>query len=228
MLRKQDLYDKAVSLRRKGLSYNEILDVVPVGHGTMSRWCSGIELTEKQKKRIKEKRLNTPLIKNLIESSSRNKGEDVSWAEKAVSRIKIDEKSLLLSGILLYWAEGYNSDKSQSAVFTNTDPEMIKLVMKFFREVLSVSDSKIKAMVRIGEEGEVKKAEKYWSIITSLPLERFQKPEILRLKENSKSLERYPNGICRISVYDVRVRRKIDRCIKLFKDSILSPRSSTG
>lgn len=217
MLRKQNLHDKAVSLRRKGLSYNEILEVVSVGHGTVSRWCSGIELTEEQKKRITDKKRNSPLIKKLRNLSVKNKELDKRWAEERIKRINPNRDSLLISGVMLYWAEGFNSDKSQNAVFTNTDPEMVKIMMRFFREILSVDESRMKAMVRIGEEGNVRKAEEYWSKITELPIDRFQKPEILKLKENSRSIERYPNGICRISVYDVRIRRKINNCIGLIK-----------
>ena len=219
------MYDKAISLRKKGLSYNEILAIVPAGQGTISRWCHDIELTEKQKNRIKDKKRSTFLIKNSIESSLKNKEKDKIWAETAISKIKIDDSKLLLSGIMLYWAEGFNSDKSQNAVFTNTDSEMVKIMMRFFRNILLVDDLKMKVMVRIGERGNVNKAEKYWSKITGLPMGSFQKPEILKLKENSRSLERFPNGICRLSIYDVTVRRKISNCIRLIKDTT-SPRSS--
>ena len=225
MIRKKALHDKVISLREKGLSYNEILGVVSIGNGTISRWCSAIELTEKQKDRIKDKKRNTPLIRNSIKSSMENKGRDKAWAEKVMSEVKLGGNELLLSGIMLYWAEGFNSSKSQNAVFTNTDSEMVKLALRFFREVLLVDNSKVKVMVRIGEKGDVAMAEKYWAKVTGLSMDRFQKPEILKLKENSKSLEKYPNGICRISVYDVTVRRKISNCIELIKSKI-SPRSS--
>ncbi|HNY36051.1 MAG TPA: hypothetical protein PLD14_00760 [Candidatus Pacearchaeota archaeon] len=227
MHRKEKSYIKAISLRKKGFSYNEILDIVPVGHGTISRWCCDIELTEKQKNRIKDKQRNVPLIKNLIETSIKNKEQDRLWANKIFSKVNIDKNALLVSGAMLYWAEGYNSGTNQSAIFTNTNPEMVKIMMRFFREILLVDNSKMKVMVRIGEKGDVKRAENYWSKITGLSMDRFQKPEILKLKENSKSLERCPNGICRLSVYDVTVRRKIYNLISLMIEK-MSPHSSVG
>ena len=186
-----------------------------------------MELTEKQKDRIKEKIRNTPLIKSLREKSLKNKEKDRCWASNEIEKLKIDRDALLLSGTMLYWAEGYNSNKNGSVVFTNTDSEMIKMIMLFFREIFLVDKLKMKVMVRIGEKGNIGRAEKYWSKITDLPISSFQKTEILKLQDNSKSLERYPNGICRLSVYDVTVRRKIGNCIQLIKDRI-SPRSSTG
>lgn len=225
MLRNEKLYNKVIALRKKGLSYNEILGLVHVGYGTLSRWCCSIELTEKQKNRINDKKRNTPLIKNSINLSLINKEKDMFWAQKAIREIVINDYDLLLSGAMLYWAEGFNSNKSQNAVFTNTDPEMIRLMMRFFREILLVKDYKIKIMVRIGEKGDAVKAKFFWSMVTGLKKDNFQKLEILKLKENSKSLERNPYGMCRLSIYDVTVRRKISNCVKLIKEKI-SPRSS--
>lgn len=227
MHRKEKSYIKAISLRKKGFSYNEIKEIVPVGHGTISRWCCGVELTEKQKNKIKNKKRNTPLIKNLIETSIRNKEQDKRWANRIGNKVKIDKDALLVAGAMLYWAEGYNSEKNQSAIFTNTNPEMVKIMMRFLRELLLVDNSKMKVMVRISEKGDIMKVEDYWSKVTGLSIDRFQKPEILKLKENSKSLERCPNGICRISVYDVTVRRKIYNLINLLKEK-MSPHSSVG
>jgi transposase len=66
MHRKEDLYQKVIALRYKGFSYNEILSHVPVGRGTISRWCHEILLTKKQKERLIEKKRNTPLIQKRI------------------------------------------------------------------------------------------------------------------------------------------------------------------
>lgn len=58
MLRQLDLYNKAISLRRRGFSYNEILKHLPVAKSTISSWCGEILLTEEQRKRLDEKRKN--------------------------------------------------------------------------------------------------------------------------------------------------------------------------
>ena len=65
MVKKLDLYNRAIILRHKGFSYNEILKSVPVGNGTISRWCHDILLTEKQKERLIEKKEIHPLFVNL-------------------------------------------------------------------------------------------------------------------------------------------------------------------
>jgi hypothetical protein len=217
MLRKKSLHDKAVSLRKEGLSYNEIRALVPAGHGTIWRWCADIKLTERQKERILDKQVNNKLIIRLKEGARIDKTETKKWAKDKFDALKLDYNILLISGVLLYWAEGYNSDKNRSAVFTNTDADMVRIMMRFFREILMVADDKIKIMVRIDKKGDIGKAELYWSKITNLLLERFQNPELLNMGKDSQSLFRHPNGICRVSVYDVSVRRKIDNLINLLK-----------
>lgn len=219
MLRKLELYRQAVALRGQGLSYNEILAHVPVSRGTMSRWCSSIVLTSDQEARIAEKHLDTPLIKGLLERAAQDGINAKQWADQEVRRIKgymHDGKALLaFTGSLLYWAEGTKfGSKHKNVEFTNTDPRMIEIMMRFFREVLNVPDAKTKIVVRIGAKGDVESAKQHWLQITRLPPESLRTPELLTLTEKSKSLQKYPYGMCRIVVYDVSVARKIDAFIK--------------
>lgn len=216
MLRKKDLYKKVVSLRSEGSTYGEILEEIDfkVSNGTLSRWCFNINLTQAQKERIKEKQRNFKLIKYLVNNAKEDEEKAKFWAEEKIKLIpKNDFQFLLLSGIMLYWAEGYNSI-GKSAGFTNTDPRMIELIMDFFRKVLKVDDKKIRIMVRIEKRNDINKAINYWSDITRLPLSNFSKPEILETKRN-----KYPNGMCRVTIHDVSIRRKINNLLNLIKNN---------
>lgn len=225
MLRKPDLYNKAVRLRRKGFSYNEILKFVHVGHGTISRWCSKIPLTEEQKKRLLEKKRNTPLIQYLQKQAIQSKKEARVWARERINRILDNNELLFNTGVVFYWAEGTKSGDG-GIEFTNTDPIIIKIMMKFFREIIDVPNDKFKIIVRISDKGDVKKAENYWSKITKIPQKNFRKPEILKLKQNSKSLKKYPHGMCRITINNISLRRKILAVIEEFSQNFFGKRQS--
>lgn len=216
MLRKPDLYNKAITLRRKGFSYNEILEHIPVAKSTISRWCRTIPLTKKQIERLIEKRSNTPLIQKLRKQAIQSRKEAKVWAKKYINKLSNSSRRqlLLISGILLYWAEGTNYEKSVE--FTNTDPKMIKIMMEFFRKILKVPEDKFKVMVRIGSEGNIKRAEMYWAKIAKVSKRNFRHPEILKLNPNGKSLKRHPYGICRIEVNDISLYRKLAALIKEF------------
>jgi len=47
---------KSIELRKKGLSYNEILKVVPVAKSTLSVWLRGVGLAKKYEQKFTEKR----------------------------------------------------------------------------------------------------------------------------------------------------------------------------
>lgn len=221
MLRKPDLYNKATTLRRKGLSYNEILKFIHVGQGTISRWCSQIPLTEEQKERLLEKKRNTPLIQRLRKQAIQSKKEAKVWAVEQTNKIFNNDKLLFIVGIVLYWAEGTKSGVGGGVEFTNTDPQIIKIMMKFFRKILDVPNNKFRIIVRIGDKGDVGRAEKYWSTITKVSQRNFRRPEILKLSKNSKSLKKYPYGMCRITIHNVLARRKMLALIAEFSKKFL-------
>lgn len=226
MLRKPELYNTAIALRRKGFSYNEILEHVRVGQGTISRWCQGIELTKKQKERLTEKQRNTPLIRMRMRQAADSRKEAKSWAEERVDTLSQDESTLLISGITLYWAEGTKlkdtREGHKSIEFTNTDPIMIKIMMQFFTQVLEIPRDKIKIMVRIGKEGDVRRAKNFWLHVTELSQKNLVSPEILSLSRRSTSLNKYPYGMCRIRIHDVSAARRVSALIGEFcKSQIL-------
>ncbi len=220
MFRKPILHDKVVTLRKEGFSYNEISESVKVAKSTISRWCHSIILTEKQEDRLTNKKRNTPLILELQNRAIKTRKEAKIWASQKIEGLRKNRKQLLLiSGILLYWAEG-TKGKQQCIEFTNTDGRIIKIMMSFFREILLVPDNKFRLMVRIGEHGNVKEAEEYWYKLTKITKTSFHKPEILKLTEKSKSLQRYPYGICRLNIYDVIFYRRIIELIEEFNKNL--------
>ncbi|MFQ5524037.1 MAG: hypothetical protein ACE5F5_10730 [Acidimicrobiia bacterium] len=49
-------------LRRAGLSYGEIMDLIPVKKSTLATWCNSVRLTEEQIEAIKKRRAPKPGI----------------------------------------------------------------------------------------------------------------------------------------------------------------------
>ena len=56
-IRKIKEKEKAIILRKRGMTYSEILDVVSVAKSTLALWLQSVNLSKKQKQRITEKRL---------------------------------------------------------------------------------------------------------------------------------------------------------------------------
>ncbi len=193
MLRKPDLYNKATAFRYKGFSYTEILRFIPVSQSTISRWCSQIPLAEKQKERLLEKKRNTSLIQRPRKRAIQSKKEADIWAKEQCGKISSQKDKILLTvGAMLYWAEGTKQSGCKGIGFTNTDSKMISIMMQFFRKIFNIPENKFKITVKMGKNVNIKMAENYWSELTKVPKTQFNKPELLILKENSKSLEKLP------------------------------------
>ena len=153
-----------------------------------------------------------------MENCIQSKKEAKSWAKEKINCLTNCDKEalLLISGILLYWAEGARREKEVE--FTNTDPKMIKLMMEFFRKILEVPESKFKILVRISENGNIEKAEDFWLKITGLKKENPRTPELLKSNPNSKTLQKHPYGMCRIVINNVSLLRKMLALIQEFSE----------
>lgn len=212
MIRKPHLHRQVILLRQKGLSYNEIIRIVPVSRSTISRWCKYITLTQKQKERLVKKRQNNKFIRSLVEGAKIDIKEAKVWARNYIVPISnIDPfLKLIIIGSSLYWAEGTKlSNNNHRLEFTNTDPKMIQIMLRFFKEILLIPPSKVKLMVRIDKNGNLDNAIHYWANITSIPITNFLKPEQLTLQRPNQSLNRHPYGMCRLTVNSTSAVRKI-------------------
>lgn len=190
-------------LRKKGYSLNAIKKIVKISKSTLSLWVNDIVLSPAQKKRLKfnqtkketiEKRRNTRLIN---ESSKRR-----LIIEKAKEKFNtLSDKELRIIGSALYWAEGAKT-RRELVRFSNGDPVMIQVMMKFFRKICKVREDKFRGYIHIHPHLDVKKSEKYWSEISQIPLKQFFKT-YNKINKSSKNVrDSLPFGTFEIYVCD--------------------------
>lgn len=205
---------KAIKLRKQGKTLSEILKEIPVSKGSLSYWLRDIKLTSEQltKIRYKNDKIKEKFIKfNELKrkKSEENKKAIVCNAMREINNVS--ERELKLIGMALYWAEGYNKNSSWKTVsFTNSDPGMIKLMMKWFREICKVPDNKFRIRIQCHGIEKVKESEEYWSRITDIPLLQFTKPYIRISPTSKKKMGNLsPHGICNIRISDISLLTKI-------------------
>lgn len=189
---KSKLKVRAIKLRKRGLSYSEILQEVPVAKSTLSLWLRSVGLSKKQKQRITEKKLAAALrgsqarrIQRLVETEKIKKK-----AIREAQKIGIDSKKLWLLGIMLYWAEGDKEKSHMPSVgvgFINSDPNMIKIFLKWIEECLGIAKDQISFRIYLHENNihRLNQIKKYWAENTGFPLGRFDKITLKRHKISS-------------------------------------------
>lgn len=192
----------AIKLRASGLSIKSIARELNAAQSSVSIWVRDVALTNIQ---IQSLRANTHSPETIEKRrQSRLKSELVKRTliiDDAMNDIQsLSRRELWLIGIALYWAEGA---KTQSTVqFSNGDPKMIKLMMRFFREVCKTEEVKLRGCIHIHEHLDVAAAEKYWQDVTSIGKERFYKTYNKPNKSSKGTRNSLPYGVCDIYVHD--------------------------
>ena len=169
---------KAIHLRKKGLSYKEIMERIPnLSKSTLSGWLARMKLTPDQQERL-EKRAKTRMEKGRIkaaiklrENRIKRMNKTINEAEKEAS--KLIKSPLFLIGLVLYWCEG--TQKTNTFSFINSDPLIIKLMIKWIEKICKIPKDKIRLTLYIHKIYAYENCEKFWSKQTGIPVARFKK-----------------------------------------------------
>lgn len=164
---KTDEKDMAIRLRRRGLSYGEILTQIPVAKSTLSLWLRDVGLAKRQRQMLTDKKKAGQLRGALArrESAMRESTEIVASARREVHTL--GKKELMLIGAALYWAEGTKDKRHNGASgvdFSNTDPRMIVIIIRWLTLCCGVRPSEIYAhlYIHIYQRKNVARAIRYW------------------------------------------------------------------
>jgi predicted transcriptional regulator len=199
----------AIELRHRGYAINKIASEIGVAKSSVSLWVRNVKLTNEQTENLKSLPFTTSAIENRRRSRLKNEFEKrqsiISTAKSEI--INIDNYNLWLIGVMLYWAEG---GKTQRMVrFSNGDPKMIKIIMKFFEIVCKVPAEKFRGHIHIHQSLDSNSAENYWSSISGIPLNQFFKTYRKPNKSSQNKKNTLPNGVLDVYVLNTKLFYKI-------------------
>jgi len=199
--------NQALKLRQQGKSMKEIAEEVGISKGTVSLWCRDIQLTPEQMKKLCSRRIecgHKGRMKGARMQYERRLQRIVDGKSDGLGRLKaLTKRDLLIAGLALYWGEG--SKKNRRVKFVNSDPEVIKFIMRWFREVWKISEDRFAPSVGINEihRHRVEDVEKYWSEVARIPAEQFRKTTLIK----AKSKKIYKNFDVHYGTLSVDIRR---------------------
>jgi hypothetical protein len=96
------------------------------------------------------------------------------------------DRQLFYLALGLYIGEGRK--RGHDVSLSNADPDVIRVFLKFLREICDVTESKLWAWINIFDDRDLAKAQRYWQDVTGLPKSQFYKT-IVRLHRGGS----YPN-----------------------------------
>ncbi len=216
-MKKSLLYDRAVLLRQQGHSYKEIHTILSIAKSTASLWLNNIELSDDAVKRILMIR-RIGREKGIL--STRSKIAQTNnvirqIAKERIEKFPINKNAAAIICSLLYWAEG---SKRNGVRFTNSDPNMVAVFMKMFRNAFALDESRFHLRIHLHEYHDVEAQSKFWSGITDIPRKKIG----IYLKPHTGISIRpgYP-GCVHISYYDSRIFTQLRMIYNEFANQIL-------
>ena len=159
---KRAIREEARRLRQEGVSVREIAQRLSVSKGSVSVWVRDIALTPAQITQLKEKQRSYAAQYNGAQRN-RQKYMELRRLYQEQGRAKAREmRPLHLTGCMLYWAEGAKG--ANGMYFTNSDPHMLRLFMRFLRLEMNVDEAVITLRIHChtNDADEVRRIEKYW------------------------------------------------------------------
>ena len=171
--RKDKLKIKAISLRKRGLSYNEIRLKIPVAKSTLSLWLNSVKLKPEYKNRLYTKQIKSLSLGASSQKERRAREVEiiVETARKEVG-LPLDPEVLKMMGAALYWAEG---SKTKNFTITNSDPHLILFFVKWLEGVFEIEPKNLKAWLNIYPQQNELGIKKFWSSLTLIPIQNFGK-----------------------------------------------------
>lgn len=212
----------AIHMRQKGASLGEIAQKLSVSKGSVSLWVRGVELSPDQVNRLNRNGFSVSAIekRRVSRLANEKKKRDFVITEAGKDIVKITQEELKLIGIALYWAEG---GKTKNSVrISNSDPYIIRVMMRFFRQICSVEEHKFRVQIHTHSHLNVKNAENYWSNITNIPIVQFYKTYAKQSVASLHKKDSLPYGTAQVYVCDTKLFLVIKGWTEKIKELLLA------
>ena len=192
------------SLRRAGWTYGEIMDLLPVGKGTLAGWCKDIRLSEEQIEAIKARVPSQKGVPKDTNWKRRLQIEEIR-EEARKSYVYLRHFPQWVAGVTMYWAEGAKTEPRLGMV--NTDPRALRLFISWVRTYIDPT-AEFALALHLHDGNDENDARRWWAAELGLEGARFHK-SFIKPHGTGHRKNRWLHGVCR-----VQMRRSADAHIR--------------
>ncbi len=201
----REFKDQAIELRKQGFTYKEICHSLKlrIPDSTLSGWFKAIELDRVCLAILKEKKYYalTRAQKIAVTSNKKRRKTYLKTIDQGNSlmRAVLDSPTTAKVALaMLYLGEGAKS--AQAGVgFSNSDPEVIRLFLRLFRQVYDLAEVKFRCTVQCRADQNPKLLKYYWSEVAQIPISQFYKAQIDRRTIGKPTRHPSYHGVCRVT-----------------------------
>jgi hypothetical protein len=178
-------------LRRLGLSYGEVMELIPVKKSTLATWCREVTLTEEQIEAIRERRPSP--VRGVPRNTQRKRHREVELiaAQAALEAEHLVDDPFWTAGVSLYWGEG--SKTVRRLAMANADPAALRMFKRWSESYLPPNHG-WRARLNLHADNDEPAAREWWSAQVEVPLADFTKTYVKPGTGHRKN--HLPFGVC--------------------------------
>lgn len=192
--------NKALQLRKKGMSYSQIKLKLGVSKSTLHYWLRDHPLSDERIRALRDwNHVRIEKFRRTMEMKRNHRQEQVLCrVNKYIG--KLSKRELFIAGLFLYWAEGTKTTRYTVAL-TNTDPAVLKFFIKWLR-IIGLDTCKIKGRLHLYSDMNPRYQTMFWSNTLGVPKDIFRRPYIKTSISNKRSnyKGRFGYGTCSLWV----------------------------
>lgn len=210
--------EKAILLRKRGMSYSQIKKILKVSKSTLSLWLRNYPLS---KQRIRELRdWNEQRIEKFRKTMKKKREERLKqfYIQQKKLIFPLNKREFFLAGLFLYWGEG-SKNRLTSLSISNTDPSIIKFFIDWLNKSFKIPKEKLKVQLHLYKDMDIKKEVLFWSEVLNVPFSQFNTPYIK--KSSSKRINHkggFGHGTCNVGISNARLAERVRMSIKAIAD----------
>jgi hypothetical protein len=210
---------RAIELRKSGLSYRAIQKELDVPLGSLSLWLANEKWSQEVSRNLKKESALAGAEHLKKFKKARGFALQFSYArakEDAEKEYKkLIKNPLFLSGLMLYWIGGNHSSPYYIS-FRSADPRKVLLFRRFLEESLEVSPAKIRYSLLLSSRQKEDEIKEKWSKEVKIPLQSFTKSTFARKPRNKSPT---PYAVCTTTYPSRTLKEKVLVWLRLVSES---------
>lgn len=207
----------------EGYSYSQIKHELSISKGSISYYFKHLSKLDQSKIRnFRIKNWQLSYAKKTQEIKEGKSNEEKFLRDNSAKTINnISKRELLLIGSSLYWAEGGKTNR-WGLQFSNSDKNMIVLIMKYFREVVRVPEEKFYMQMMLHSNVDENISLNYWSRITHVNKSQFKKAcySLSKRSKQLRNINKLPYGTLQIRVHNKNLTQQVYGYIEGIKKNL--------
>ena len=210
------LRQRAIDLRKQGMSYSDIKSQLGVSKSTLSGWLKDYPLTLEESYKLSKRARVVEQVRQTKAAKRNARRESVY--RKVKQDISVSRSKLFVAGFYLYWGEGTKTAE-YTVSLTNTDPAMVRCFVEWL-ELLGIARSDLRIKLHLYSDSNENNAKEFWSDSLGVPKENFNKSYVKQSRASDRDHKGlFGHGTCVVSYHDRDIHEYVLQGIRYLRET---------